>query len=130
MIGYYCKSKEEYLENIERLHRKVKTFATLAAPGLIWLIGSVIANDTVGQISRAVDFNEPARLSYLVLPIVAFVVPLEMSEAAMYGMKRFIKSFLIQNPEDDVPIEYGVIDLVINGIMRLAFDRMPLPRRR
>lgn len=123
-------SSESDLEKINKLHRDIHLWFFVSVPGFIWLatslineVGSGRFNQVVSAIAqgRPVTSEPSAFLLTYAIPFTTWWVPFEIAESCMSKLKQRLRSF------DNLPIRYTPVDKIVNGIMKIAHDRSPLP---
>lgn len=123
-------NSEDDLEKINRLHRDVHSWFFVSAPGFIWLMTNLINEVNSGRFGQMVSSvarggpvtNDP--LTFLLaypIPFAAWWVPFEIAELRMSKLKSRLRS------SNSIHIKYTSIDRFVNGVMKIAHDRTPLP---
>ena len=119
---------EQDLAKINQDHKYLHNFFFLSLPGLLWTFERLLIQGDLNRLSQIVqDKSVDQNFIPLAIAFATWLIPFEMSERKMFTMKQQIRRYCI-NTGNQPPVEYTIVDEMVNGAMKLLFDKSPLPR--
>lgn len=119
---------EQDIKEILSTRKEILKFFLLSIPGALWLTEKLVVEgyaEKIYQIARgnALDTN----LIPLVLPFASWLIPFELAEKNMSDLKQHIRDYMTRSGEATSPIQYSLIERIVNFAMIPLFDKSPLP---
>ncbi len=127
---YTSAERETHLQKLQILREKVQFYFLLSFPSALAILvaSPLFIQQYTSIFDRPVTPEEYPK--YLIFPILLFYwwILFERSEENMEELKNEVRAYL--KKYNDSPFHYTMIEQTVNLIMKIAWERSPLPKEK
>ncbi len=122
---------DRYLADINRYHERVQNFFYASVPGALGVLYYLTLGGVGERMINSVQTNISQVKSGEMIPLaIAFglwALPFELAEHNMTKLKQSLRDYKVNSENRPLPIRYTLVDYFVNTVMKIAFDKSPMP---